>query len=598
MTILATITDMSMRKLITILILCALSMGTGAQNLTIRHLSDSHTMIQVIGKDRYVLLPVQETAQSARVRVLLDGTEVLSANVSLAIDKTDYLVPLDLSAWIGSNILLDIRIPQVRGMHRNHSGNVCWNDMTTAPVFNWTDKEKTFRPVYHFTPEYGWMNDPNGMVYKDGEWHLFYQYNPYGSLWGNMHWGHAVSRDLVNWEHLDVAIAPDALGDIFSGSAVVDKENTAGFGRDAIVAMYTSAGDNQTQSIAYSNDNGRTFTKYPLNPVIVAEDTPDFRDPKVFWDDQTRQWKVVLAAGQEVQFYSSDNLKDWKYESSFGLAYGNHNGVWECPDLIRLPFEGKDKWVLLLNINPGGPFGGSATQYFVGSFDGKTFKCDDLPTVTRWMDYGKDHYATVTWSNAPQGRTVAIAWMSNWQYANSVPTQQFRSSNSVPRDLSLIRKGKEVILKSTPSPEVDALRGRPVSYTLATAPVDLFENPQRAYELVVRFTLPKKEGATFVLSNETGEQVVFSYEPESQTFSMDRRGSGNVKFSKSFAAVTTAPARVGGKMELRLLVDSASIEAFGEDFCMTNLVFPSSPYNTLKLYGNLKADVTLYPIAK
>ena len=413
-----------------------------------------------------------------------------------------------------------------------------------------------------------------------------------------MHWGHAVSRDLVNWEHLGVALAPDALGAIFSGSAVVDKENTAGFGRDAIVAMYTSDGDNQTQSIAYSNDGGRTFTKYPGNPVIVAEDTPDFRDPKVFWDDQTRQWKVVLAAGQEVQFYSSDNLKDWKYESSFGLAYGNHNGVWECPDLIRLPFEGKDKWVLLLNINPGGPFGGSATQYFVGSFDGKTFKCDDLPTVTRWMDYGKDHYAAVTWSNAPAGRTVAIAWMSNWQYANSVPTKQFRSANSVPRDLSLVRKGKEVILKSTPSPEVEALRGRPVQYTLSTAPVDLFENPQRAYELVVRFTLPKKEGATFVLSNETGEQVVFTYEPESQTFSMDRRGSGNVKFSKSFAAVTTAPAQVGGKMELRLLVDSASIEAFGEDFCMTNLVFPSSPYNTLKLYGNLKADVTLYPIAK
>ena len=204
--------------------------------------------------------------------------------------------------------------------------------------------------------------------------------------------------------------------------------------------------------------------------MIVAEDTPDFRDPKEFWDDQTRQWKVVLAAGQEVQFYSSDNLKDWKYESSFGLAYGNHNGVWECPDLIRLPFEGKDKWVLLLNINPGGPFGGSATQYFVGSFDGKTFKCDDLPTVTRWMDYGKDHYAAVTWSNAPAGRTVAIAWMSNWQYANSVPTKQFRSANSVPRDLSLVRKGKEVILKSTPSPEVEALRGRPVQYTLSASP--------------------------------------------------------------------------------------------------------------------------------
>ena len=575
-----------------------LTLGAGAQNLAVRHLSDTHTMVRVSGNDRYVLLPVQESAPSARVRVLSDGVEVLSANVSLAVEKTDYQVPLDLGAWSGRDILLDIRTNRGRGVRRDPSDEVCWNEMTTAPVYDRTNREKAYRPTYHFTPEYGWMNDPNGLVYQDGEWHLFYQFNPYGSLWGNMHWGHAVSRDLVKWEHLGVAIAPDALGSVFSGSAIVDQENTAGFGRNAIVAMYTSAGDNQTQSLAYSNDGGRTFAKYPGNPVIVAENKPDFRDPKMFWDDQTRQWKVVLAAGQEVQFYSSDNLKDWTYESSFGKDYGCHDGVWECPDLIRLPFEGKEKWVLILNINPGGPFGGSATQYFVGSFDGKTFRCDDLPTVTRWMDYGKDHYATVTWSNAPAGRTVALAWMSNWQYANAVPTQQFRSANSVPRDLSLIRKGSEVILKSTPSPEMEALRGRPVKYKLGTAPVDLFKSPQRAYELVIRFTLPKKKGATIVLSNALGEQVVFTYEAETQTFSMDRRGSGNVQFSEAFASVTTAPARVGGKIELRLLVDSASIEAFGEDFCMTNLVFPSSPYNTLKLSGNLKADVTLYPIAK
>ena len=586
-----------MKRLLSILAL-VLPVFAGAQSLTVNHLSETHTLVQVNGKDRYVMLPVQETAQEASVKVLSNGNVVLKANVSLAIDKTDYLVPLDLGEWAGSSVLLDIKMTQGRGVRRDPSDDVCWSEMVTLPALDCTNREKQYRPTYHFSPEWGWMNDPNGMVYKDGEWHLFYQYNPYGSFWGNMHWGHAVSKDLVNWEHLGIALAPDDLGAIFSGSAVVDKDNTAGFGRDAIVAMYTSDGDNQTQSIAYSLDNGRTFTKYAGNPVIMAEDTPDFRDPKVFWDHQTRQWKVVLAAGQEVQFYSSSNLKDWTYDSSFGLAYGNHNGVWECPDLIRLPFEGKDKWVLLLNINPGGPFGGSATQYFVGSYDGKTFKCDDLPTVTRWMDYGKDHYAAVTWSSAPDGRTVAIAWMSNWQYANSVPTQQFRSANSVPRDLSLIRRGKEVILKSTPSREVEALRGTPVQYMLSTAPVELFDKPVKAYELVIRFSLQKKEGATFVLSNEAGEQVVFSYEAATQTFSMDRRGSGMVKFSKKFAAVTSAPTRVGGKMELRLLMDSASIEAFGEDFAMTNLVFPSAPYNTLRLYGNLKADVTLYPLAK
>ena len=584
-------------KRLTILLALLLPVLAGAQSLTVNHLSETHSMVRLSGHDRYLLLPVQENAPEARVKVLSNGTEVLGANVCLAIDKTDYLVPMDLGKWAGSSIILDIQMNQGRSLRRDPSDDVCWSDMATAPVFDGKDKEKAYRPTYHFSPAWGWMNDPNGMVYKDGEWHLFYQYNPYGSFWGNMHWGHAVSKDLVNWEHLGIAIAPDDLGTIFSGSAIVDKENTAGFGKDAIVAMYTSDGINQTQSIAYSNDNGRTFTKYPGNPVIVGE-VPDFRDPKLFWDAQSKQWKVILAAGQEVQFWSSDNLKKWTYDSSFGLSYGNHNGVWECPDLIRLPFEGKDKYVLLLNINPGGPFGGSATQYFVGSYDGKTFKCDDLPTVTRWMDYGKDHYAAVTWSNAPDNRTVAIAWMSNWQYANSVPTTQFRSANSVPRDLSLIRKGKEVLLKSTPSPEVEALRGTPESFQLSTAPVQLFESAAKAYELVIRFNLARKEEATFVLSNETGEQVVMSYDATAQTFSMDRRGSGNVKFSKSFAAVTLAPTRVGGKMELRLLVDSASIEAFGEDFCMTNLVFPSSPYNTLKMYGNSKADVTLYPLSK
>ena len=586
-----------MKRLLSILALL-LPVLAGAQSLTINHISDTHTMVKVSGKDRYVMLPVQENAPEARVKVLSNGNEVLWANVCLAIDKTDYLVPLDLGQWGGSSIILDIKMNQGRSLRRDPSDDVCWSEMTTVPVPDLTNSEKKYRPTYHFSPEWGWMNDPNGMVYKDGEWHLFYQFNTYGSFWGNMHWGHAVSKDLVNWENLGIAIAPDALGAIFSGSAVVDKDNTAGFGKDALIAMYTSDGDNQTQSIAYSLDNGRTFTKYAGNPVIMAADTPDFRDPKIFWHEESRQWKVILAAGQEVQFYSSDNLKDWTYDSSFGLSYGNHNGVWECPDLVRLPFEGKEKWVLILNINPGGPFGGSATQYFVGSYDGKAFKCDDLPTVTRWMDYGKDHYATVTWSNAPEGRTVAIAWMSNWQYANSVPTRQFRSSNSVPRDLSLVKKGKEVILKSTPSKEVEALRGNSVQFGLTTAPVELFDNARKAYELVIRFTLSKKDGATFVLSNESGEQVVLSYDAAVQTFSMDRRGSGNVKFSKSFAAVTTAPTRVGGKMELRLLVDSASIEAFGEDFSMTNLVFPSSPYNTIKMYGNTKADVTLYPLSK
>ena len=277
-----------MKRLLSILALL-LPVLAGAQSLTINHISDTHTMVKVSGKDRYVMLPVQENAPEARVKVLSNGNEVLWANVCLAIDKTDYLVPLDLGQRGGSSIILDIKMNQGRSLRRDPSDDVCWSEMTTVPVPDLSNKEKKYRPTYHFSPEWGWMNDPNGMVYKDGEWHLFYQFNPYGSFWGNMHWGHAVSKDLVNWENLGIAIAPDALGAIFSGSAVVDKDNTAGFGKDALIAMYTSDGDNQTQSIAYSLDNGRTFTKYAGNPVIMAADTPDFRDPKIFWHEESRQ---------------------------------------------------------------------------------------------------------------------------------------------------------------------------------------------------------------------------------------------------------------------------------------------------------------------
>jgi Beta-fructosidases (levanase/invertase) len=317
-----------------------------AQNLEIAHLSDSQTLVRVSGKDRYVLLPVQETAPEASLKVLADATLQQTIDVRLATDQVDYYVPLDLSAWAGKNILLDITMTQGRGFRRDPSDDVCWEEMKTSAVFDTANRE-AFRPAYHFSPAYGWMNDPNGMVYKDGLWHLFFQYNPYGSVWGNMTWGHAVTKDLVHWEQWDNAIVPNALGAVFSGSAVVDKENVSGFGHDAIVAMYTSAGASQTQSLAWSNDGGKTFQVYGKNPVITG-DVPDFRDPKMFYDGQTRQWKVVLAAGQEVQFWSSDNLKDWTYESSFGQTYGNHNGVWECPDLVQID----GKWVLLLNINP------------------------------------------------------------------------------------------------------------------------------------------------------------------------------------------------------------------------------------------------------
>ena len=438
--------------------------------------------------------------------------------------------------------------------------------------------DEPFRSVYHHSPAQNWMNDPNGMFYDDATqlWHLYYQHNPFGATWGPMHWAHATSTDLIHWEQHPIALAPDSLGTIFSGSIVIDRNNTAGFGENAIVAIYTQSEIcGQHQSIAYSLDGGMTFTKYEGNPVLKG-DIADFRDPKVFWDEQTNRWMMILACQQEVRFYSSLNLRDWTYESSFGANYGEHSGVWECPDLIRLG----DHWVLLLNINPGGPFGGSATQYFVGNWDGKTFTCIDMPEETKWLDYGKDHYATVTWHNAPEGRTVAIGWMSNWQYANQLPTVAFRSQNTIARDLFLYRDDAgEFRVGVVPSPESLALKGNQTSRLGDAA--------------VVELTLSGEESSVITLSNEKGEKVVMTLDVHAQTFSMDRTASGDCSFSQDFAAHTVAPLFVKQAVNrVTLFIDHCSIEAFDANgyWAMTNLVFPTQPYNQIKVQGG-KATV-------
>ena len=386
------------------MIVMNISLSARADNspLLIKDLGEGHCLVRVNTNQKYLLLPVEDASPDVRISMIVNNKEVKNFDVRLAIHKVDYFVPVDLSDFSGKTVSFKFKMNSNDPIRVNLSpdNTACCKEMKLSDTFDTTNREK-FRPTYHFSPLYGWMNDPNGMVYKDGEYHLFYQYNPYGSKWGNMNWGHAISKDLVNWEHRTVAIAPDALGTIFSGSAVVDHNNTAGFGAGAIIAIYTQNSDRQVQSIAYSTDNGRTFTKYENNPVLVSE-ARDFRDPKVFWYEATKRWIMVLAVGQEMQIFSSPNLKDWTYESSFGEGQGAHGGVWECPDLFELPVEGTNekKWVLLCNLNPGGPFGGSATQYFVGTFNGKEF-VNESPSKTKWMDWGKDHYATVTWSDAP-----------------------------------------------------------------------------------------------------------------------------------------------------------------------------------------------------
>ena len=528
-------------------------------------LSSNHAMKRVKTADKYILLPVEEEEGYAHIRVIKDNQVVKEFNCKLAINKTDYNVPLDVSEY-GGDVLLDIQFSGDKRSIGLINNFVCWKDIKATNVFDSKNREK-FRSIYHHTPVYGWMNDPNGMFYKDGVWHLYYQYNPYGSQWENMTWAHSTSTDLIHWKNHGEVIQPDALGTIFSGSSVVDKENTAGFGKDAVVAFYTSAGAAQTQSIAYSTDNGETFKKYVNNPILTS-DVPDFRDPNVFWNEEVKQWNLILAAGQQMNIYSSKNLKDWKYESSFGEGYGNHGGVWECPDLLKMG----DKWGLICNINPGGPFGGSATQYFVGSFDGHKFTCESKPEVTKWMDYGKDHYATVSFSNAPDGRIVVLPWMSNWQYANQVPTQQFRSANGLPRDLGLYSYNGEDYVSVKPSPEVFAAFEKKPSGRLQPA----------AYIEVTNI----KSNASIVLSNDKGERVTMVYDGKNSTFSMDRTESGVSDFHSDFKAKTVAPTN-GVIKSMQIFIDRCSIEAFDTEgkVAMTNLVFPSKPYDKIIVKG-------------
>ena len=561
------------KKLVTALIALGCTMTIQAQE--VQFLSNNHSLYRINSDNqskKYLLLPVQESAEVSNIKVIGSSRQLKTLNVRLANNHIDYYVPLCLQEFDDEKgLMLDVH---VNGTYRTDGGIStfsCWKNMSFSDTFDIQNREQ-YRPVYHHTPAYGWMNDPNGMFYKDGVWNLYFQHNPYGSQWENMTWGHSTSTDLVHWKFQGDPVQPDALGTVFSGSAVVDKENTSGFGKGAVIALYTSAGESQTQSMVYSTDNGKTFTKYEGNPVITSN-VPDFRDPHMFWNEDIKKWNMILAAGQHMEIYTSDNLKDWKLESSFGEKYGNHGGVWECPDLMKMKVRGtnKEKWMLICNINPGGPFGGSATQYFIGDFDGHKFTCESKPEVTKWMDYGKDHYATVTFDNAPAGRRVAIAWMSNWQYANQVPTLQYRSGNSIPRDLGLFEYKGETYCSVVPSPEMTAARSKKATKSLS-----------ESCEMVVNL----KGNATITLSNDKGEKAVMLYDAKAETFSMDRTKSGKMDFSNDFAATTKAPT-YGKISQLRIFIDKSSIEVFDAEgkMAMTNLVFPTKPYNKVTVKG-------------
>ena len=587
---------------------------SAADGVEVSHLGVNNTLVRITGAGKYLLLPVQESNDDAKVSVLADGKIEKTINVRLAKSKVDYFVPFDLDPYRGQDILLNIVTTQNRSNIREAKDDACWKNLTLADTFDTTNREK-YRPAYHHTPLYGWMNDPNGMFYKDGRWHLYYQWNPYGSKWQNMTWGHSSSADLVRWEHHPAAIEANGLGTVFSGSSVVDSANTAGFGRDAVVALYTSADVNQTQSLAHSSDGGMTFEIYPGNPVLTLES--EARDPNMFWDADNGRWVMSLAHAldHEMLFFTSPDLKEWTLQGSFGKGIGAQDGVWECPDLFRLKVDGsgEEKWVLVCNINPGGPFGGSATQYFTGDFDGKTFIADtDAEGVipTKWMDYGKDHYATVSWSDAPDNRRVLIGWMSNWQYAGEVPTMQYRSANTLPREAGLFRAPDgQLYLSSSPVAELAALRDKP-SVSVRNKPAGgngrnfpLPDSNGGACEILLDIDSRKAGSVDITISNNDGESALLCYDAKAHTLSFDRRRSGLTDFSQDFPTVTTAPTfETNGKLSLRIFIDRSSIEVFGNGgkTVMTNLVFPTVPYSSVSVSakgGNARIEnLKIYPI--
>ena len=580
-------------------------------DIRLEHQGDTLTIVHITNPTKYLILPIQESCNEGKVKLDTGNPADVAMDVRLAVDSVEYYVPFQLPQGAKEATVTIGRVA---------ANAICWDNIQLADTFD-TANTDYYRPVYHHTPLYGWMNDPNGLVYKDGEYHLYFQYNPYGSRWGNMHWGHSVSKDLVHWEHLDPAIARDTLGQIFSGSVVVDANNSAGYGKDALIAFYTSASDEhgQIQCMAYSTDNGRTYTKYEKNPILTPFDgLRDFRDPKVFWYEPAQKWYMIVSADKNMRFYSSADLKQWEYLSQFGEGYGVQPNQFECPDFIQLPVDGnKDnmKWVMIVNINPGCLFGGSATEYFVGTFDGKEFKCDNDKSVTKWLDFGKDHYATVCFSNTGD-RVIAVPWMSNWQYANITPIRQNRGANALPRELSLYSKGGEVYMAANVAKEVEALRKetRKVdNFSLKGEQTisDVVAAEECAFEVEVDVTPGKSQTVGFDLVNDKGEKAKIYLDMKSGRIVMDRSESGLVAFGEKsephfkenhdrrktesvnyvndFALGTWAPLSLceGKTYHLNVFVDKCSVEIFvdGGRIAMTNLVFPTSPYNALRFYA-------------
>lgn len=461
----------------------------------------------------------------------------------------------------------------------------------SAQTLNSNMHEK-FRPQIHFSPRQGWMNDPNGMVYLNGTYHLFYQHYPDSSVWGPMHWGHATSNDLVHWKEQPIGLYPDSLGYIFSGSIVADELNTSGFSKNGatpLVALFThhniaaeKRGErfNQSQSLAYSLDSGRTWLKYAHNPVLPNPGISDFRDPKLLWDKRTKTWIMTLAVKDHISFYSSPDLKNWKHETDFGNNIGAHGGVWECPDLFPVKYDGREYWVLIVSINPGAPNGGSGTQYFIGDFNGHVFT--PLYTTNEWLDYGKDHYAAVTFAHTDD-KPVLIGWMSNWQYAGKVPTTVWRGAATLPRQLTIAEINHHLYVKAMPVAQVHSLEDHAATQFVLQKDTVLY-NFKAPVKIVFKSNSIKN--FSIVFSNKSGNKVMVGFDTTSGSYFINRIYSGNIGFDKNFPGIHWAK-RISHETnnDLTIYMDEASVELFADDglIAMTDILFPDEPLNTFQI---------------
>ncbi len=439
------------------------------------------------------------------------------------------------------------------------------------------ESPSSMRPVVHFTPQGGWLNDPNGLVYADGVYHLFYQHNPYDVCWGPMHWGHATSTNLIEWTHHPIALAPDPLGMIFSGSAVTDEHDTAGFGAGAIVAAFTyRLGDRETQALASSTNGGSTFAKFDGNPVLVGPDgEQDFRDPKVIRFGGARgHWVMLLAVRSQVWIYTSHDLRTWVPTDTVGSACADL-GVWETPELFELVADdGTAHWVLTIGTSHGAPAGGSGVRALLGRFDGRRFTHDGDEF---WVDHGSDFYAPQSWNGAPDDRRIWIGWMSNWLFAADAVETSWRGQMSVPRELSLQSAGTTYRLKQTPVPELAGTWSEAYIESLVALDPERAHEPDLNGEALDVIVEGIDIGASIEIACRRGDAVVIvRVDRPASRLTVSAHGSGGPDLGGSSGRATSADITGAADEErLRIILDTASVEVFSGTTTISNLLVNS-----------------------